>query len=81
MKLNSFFTDPVPKGKRIVAFSNDGSCARLFYVRKNGVVLTVDGEIIQDAKADDYFCESGFVLWAELPEDYKLWFERIKLGC
>ena len=79
IKLKSTITDPPKKG-RIVAFYGDGSGAALFYVRKNGVLVNAEGELIVGYTADEWLFEAGYSEWAELPDNFRLWFEQVTIG-
>lgn len=73
-KLNLIATDP-PKGK-FIAIYGDGSGAELFYGRKNGVLVSADGELIEGYDQQEWLEESGFCFWVPLPDDFELWFEQ-----
>lgn len=72
IKLKCLLTTP-PTGGKFIAFFNDGSGASLYYITKNGNMLDTDG-CDQEINASDLI-DNNYSQWAQLPDDFKYWFE------
>lgn len=56
-------------GRRIVALGNGGTEAVMFFAESEGCYADDDGDVYELDLAED------FVVWAYLPDDYKMLFE------
>ena len=75
-KLNSIYTDPIPNGTKFVALFSDGSGADVYF-KNDGLIFHFDypeGEEAPDNQ--EWLAEAGYSEWIELPNDFKLWWER-----
>lgn len=71
MKLYNHFTDEVKLNSKIVSFYSDNSGASVFARDATGAVLNTEGEYL----STDYFLDAGYVYFAYLPKNFKLWHE------
>lgn len=72
MKLFNFYEQPPEHGTRFIAFYSDGSGAELFMRTDNGDYIKADSMF---APNTDWFIDSGYLWFARLPDDFKLFFE------
>lgn len=73
MKLHCFVTDKPRKNSRFVAFSSDMGGASLYKCDKNGVFYDSEGVSLECDS--DWFFDAGYLLYAYLPKDARLFFE------
>ena len=73
MKLFNFYEQPPAHGTRFVAFYSDSSGAELFMRNDEGDYLKADS--LYNPPDTNWFIDSGYLLFAVLPDDFRLFFE------
>ena len=72
MRLFNFYKQPPEEGTRFIAFYSDGSGAELFMRTDNGDYIKADSMFAPDT---NWFIDSGYLWFARLPDDFRLFFE------
>ncbi len=71
MKLHSFYLETPKKGSVFIALFDDGSGANLFNRDEFGNFNDAEGVSIHQ----DWFLDAGYIDFAYLPTNYKLFYE------